>query len=497
MIKQAIDNWMNIHSIGDFIAGGGQGSVYRTNDADIAVKFVVYETDKIDEKTGKKIKEPITGKNEIEKENRKFDNIRIIPIPKNLPLALPIAVLRDNAGYAMRLLSSMKPFNSFGLFTTESRIDIDDTAIPKWFADLGGHLQNLQKQLVHYQITGGLRRRLEALSQCAAILARLHAVGLVYADISDGNVFVSEQGENEPSARTLVWLIDADNLRYDTGKGSVIYTEKYGVPEVMQGTGVPSCSGDCYAFAVMAFWMLTMQHPFLGAVIDESEDREDDQKAFAGLLPFVDDPDDDSNGADTVRRSLFLNKNLTALFEDMFCAGRISPAARPPALCLSYALAEAADTALACPVCGMSYYHTENDCPYCDAPKPSYLIVRSFIADDASFDKAAVLSAKKPIWVFARELTKHTVYLPRRIFTAFAPEGNDEPELTLNKGINVSIAPSSSLDFSFWLKETGKVQKLPPHIQFNDFDFFLRASGRSFSRMIAFNIHDSGQGGIR
>jgi hypothetical protein len=39
----------------------------------------------------------------------RFQSIRVLPMPPRIPISLPLAILRDEPGYVMRLLSDMKP----------------------------------------------------------------------------------------------------------------------------------------------------------------------------------------------------------------------------------------------------------------------------------------------------------------------------------------------------------------------------------------------------
>ncbi|MDR0507538.1 MAG: hypothetical protein LBH32_12105 [Dysgonamonadaceae bacterium] len=408
---QVIDEYSNIHILTDKLGEGGQGVVYRTRDSNIAVKLVTNEG------------EPVKDDTEIVKNNKRFEQIRLLPIPAGLQIAMPSTPLKGNAGYVMRLLSEMIPFSSFGF--TYQHYDIGNEITPFWLVQLS---EKRARQILYYWKTGGLRRRLLALSQAASILARLHSRGLVYVDISPNNIFVSDSLDT-----TLVWFIDADNLRYEGGSAH-IYTPGFGAPEVVQGMDVCSSFSDCYAFACLAFWMLTMQHPFEGKALTDDEIDEEDwdddptngpqQKAWAGLLPFIDDPDDDSNRAGGLPRKLFLNTSLAAFFEKTFCTGRRIPEKRPSALLWARELAAAADQCIVCNTCGMSYYYTEDICPYCDTVKPRLLVAKGY--------RPGAATAEKPRWIFVRELTDKPIALPQRLFYGFSAETNGATELELN-----------------------------------------------------------------
>jgi serine/threonine protein kinase len=483
---RVFDVYQNIHILAGELGGGGQGVVYRTRDPDIAVKLVTEAA--ADPTTLKKI---ITDAANIEKLSKCFETVRLLPIPEGLPLAMPVAQLQKYAGYVMRLLDEMEPFGVFGF--TYQHFDIKDADIPAWMVK-AKLPPDTAKQLLYYKNTGALRRRLEALSQAAAILARLHARGLVYCDVSHNNIFVSSISDTDSDNQTVVWFIDADNLRYE-GRQCPVTTPEYGVPEVMQGfmqelDVASSCAADCYAFAILAFRTLTMLHPFLGAaVIEEEENNENDDenpqmKAYSGLFPFIDDPDDDSNYAAGPPRELFLNSRLVSLFEQMFCAGRQEPTARPPALIWAEALAAAADQTLVCPNCGMSYYYTEEVCPYCDVKKPPVFIAKAYrLGNDDGV-------AATPCWIFTRELTTRSIALPRRLFSGFTASDNNAVELEWYAEADaiyvLKKTDTTILDFSYSDSPDGHYRPLAAQNKMNYKTLYLhaRSLGLSSSRYI-------------
>ena len=108
-----------------------------------------------------------------------------------------------------------------------------------------------------YKSGGGLRRRLKLLGRVAEVLNALHAKGLIYGDLSCKNVFASAEVSHEE-----ICLIDCDNIRYQSApQNGDVYTVGYGAPEVVIGrSGVNSLS-EAFAFAVLAFQMLTATHP--------------------------------------------------------------------------------------------------------------------------------------------------------------------------------------------------------------------------------------------
>lgn len=419
-IDRFIDEYLNVHIKGKQLGRGGQGVVFRTRDPDIAVKLVT-------DNNGN----PITDQTLINRYSQRLKNIRLLPLPNGVNLSVPAALLKDKVGYVMQLLSDMAPFSSFWL-DGRSTDKIEQADIPEW---LYGMQEDPAKQIVHYRNTGGLRRRLIALCKCSGILARLHGNGLVYGDISPANVYLSDD-----HSKSEVWLIDADNLRFEiVSGGSAIYTPKYGAPELVRGLSGGRPGTDCHAFAVMAFYLLTMIHPFAGDLVEGGGERDwadDDanmeEKANEGHLPWVDDIKDDSNSTlSGLPRELVLTEKLAVLFERTFGDGRTCFWKRPAIYHWPEALADASDKTIICPSCKMSYFFFytgdgEGICPYCNAKKPETLLIQSF-----------PWNGKKELgslcWSYAREIPKPDtpVIVPERLFKHFSITSGDNLALKI------------------------------------------------------------------
>lgn len=403
--KPLADEYGNQHYLVDELARGGQGVVFRTKDADLAIKQPLKDD------------QPDKSANLHER----FQNIRLLPIPARVPVSLPLAILRDEPGYVMRLLSDMKPFSTFELNgKAKKELANQNVLLPQWLAAIPD--KEMALRLLHYANTGSTRRRLFALSKCAAILARLHSAGLVYGDISTNNVFVSEGSAGD------VWLIDADNMRLELPSGGVsVYTPGYGAPEVVQGRDQSRPRTDCWAFAVMAFKLLALCHPFIGKKVLEPDSDEDgwdtdpevnemsmdlDEQAFSGYLPFIDDEDDDSNvGIGGLSRALVTTPGLRRLFQETFAAGRELPHRRPTMAFWALELMKAADRALDCPQCGMSYFADDKeDCPYCGSERPAFIRIQT------------------SRWEVFTPACSTEFALPHRLFYPFSFENHDDME---------------------------------------------------------------------
>lgn len=372
-----VDQFGNQHYLSDEIARGGQGAVYRTLDADLAIKLVFgYEDDP----------------KSLENLQRKFMRIRQLPIPKGTPISLPLAILKDAPGYVMRLLNGMVPLAKLQM-SGQDKAKLAQEEMPQWLKGCAedSKTNDFAYELWHYSNTGSTSWRFYALYKTASVLAQLHQAGLVYGDVSLNNVFIGNREGN----RSPVWLIDADNLRYEMEHGgATVYTPKLGAPEIVQtdadGHSLDASRPrtDCWAFSVMAFQLLSTMHPFIGRLVLEQEDdsgwdsdegskdesAQIDEQAYAGKLPYIDDPNDDSNSGAKILglpRQIIFNEEVRSIFNEMFGPGRTDPWRRPSMMYLAKAFARAYDTMVCCPKCGMSYFvESVDQCPYCDAKVP-------------------------------------------------------------------------------------------------------------------------------
>lgn len=406
--KVLVDEYGNSHQITDELARGGQGVVYRTKDADLAIK------------------QPLDASGQPDKTanlRERFQRIRLLPMPRRIPVSLPLAILRDEPGYVMRLLNDMKPFAVFDLDgKSKKKMQDERQALPEWLAGITD--QELALRLMHYASTGSTRRRLRGLAKCAAILARLHSVGMVYGDISPNNVFIGEGDTPD------IWLIDADNMRPELlSGGASVYTPGYGAPEVVQGRDQSRPRTDCWAFAVMAFKLLALCHPFIGNKVLQTEDDNGgwdaepqvsgdsapasiEDQAYAGYLPFVDDEDDDSNrGTGGLPRALVTTPELRRLFQETFGSGREHPPSRSAMAFWALELTKAADHALDCPECAMSYFADDHgSCPYCGGERPAFIRLQT------------------SRWEIIIPASTIELALPHRLFYPFSFENHDDME---------------------------------------------------------------------
>ncbi|GAA2287036.1 hypothetical protein GCM10010402_51120 [Actinomadura luteofluorescens] len=307
---------------------GGQGEVWAAGDR-VAVKVLRARTRRAAERLRQRLR-----------------TVRRLDLD-GLAISRPLAMLAEpDVGYTMELLGDMTALRV--LANPPPRTDLVD-----WYGE-----------------TGGLRRRLRLLARAADVLAALHARGIVYGDPSPGNMMASASAEH-----SQVWLVDADNLEVESVVPDESFTTPgYGAPEVVAGRMGISSLSDAYAFAVMAFETLALVHPFLGDDVQEGE-PEEEERAFAGELPWIDDSGDDRNRSSYgLPRRAVLTPGLRTLAERTFGAGRSHPVERATVAEWRTKLQTAADLTLTCAQCTQTFIVGSAACPWCGARTPRQLM---------------------------------------------------------------------------------------------------------------------------
>lgn len=343
-VQRVWDGRGAVYELGEKLAEGGQGIVVTTRaDARLLVKVSKW---------------PNAHPESLEWQ-RQIERVHRLPITENdLPIAMPRAlIVKPRAGYVMELMDGLVPLEQ--LLTQAQQAFLDGEGLSGYLA------------------SGGLRRRLRLLARLARVMARLHGLGIAHGDLSPKNVFVSESHEHAE-----VWLIDCDNLTYAVRDSSLqLYTPDYGAPELLCGERGISTYTDIWSFAVMAFQLLTVLHPFKsGDLVDQDSERE--EPALRGELPWVDHPEDESNRASLgIPRELVCTPVLRDLFDRCFRLGVLDAGERP----VMAEWAEAFEAAVAVQVlcnmdhggCGSTFlWNRDLCCPFCDTAQPAGSVLR-------------------------------------------------------------------------------------------------------------------------
>lgn len=456
--SKVTDQYHQQHEIVGELGRGGQGIVYTTSDPDIAIKLVLTNDG-----------EPYTDKRYIDNYQQQLDNLLTLPVSQDINLARPICKLKDHAGYVMQQLRGMKPIEDFFAIAPKN---FENNTYPRW---LDGFVKKKRFKEAHaladYAQTGSSKRRFQVLMQCATQLAKLHGQGLVYGDISNENVFFSEN-----KAFNHVWFIDADNLRFENKNSKkAVYTPGYGAPELVLGLVGSSTRTDAYSFAVLAFKLLSLLHPFDGEKLqggndsdwaDEVEQSASnmslDEQAIAGLLPYIDDPDDDSNRNQSgLPRTLILTEKLQVLFNHTFNKAQKNSWKRPLMFHWPKALAQAVDLSIECESCNMSYLEeyalVENKCPYCSAKTPRYFLIQRHAISQFTGSE---------LWRAAIHYQDDEICLPKRLFTPFCLDDFDD-------------------EFARIYKESGHWELSLSFSYSQQINVALNASGEPFSKFVS------------
>ena len=324
------------YSLGRALGRGGEGAVFAVEGGRLAVKLLrdrsLLSRDRLRDRLAMVGRLPLEG----------------------LAVARPIEQLRPpHVGYVMNLFTGMVPIRSL-LHPPKGT-----GSVAEWYFQ-----------------GGGLRRRLRILARVAEVLSELHGRGLVYADLSPNNIFVSESSDAGE-----VRLIDTDNVHPATSQGQSIYTPRYGPPEIVRRTGVPSSLGDAWTFAVIGFETLALVHPLLGDEVQYGAPEMEEQ-ALEGRLPWIDAEDDDRNrSSDGIPREIVLSPRLREDFGRAFGPGLFDPEARPGLARWAERLHAAADRTVTCSECSGSYFCNRDRCSWCNAPRPSYVMARIWLWD--------------------------------------------------------------------------------------------------------------------
>lgn len=344
------------YQLGDKLGEGGQGSVYRVKGNNrLAIK--VRTTDNINEVNNKESDNLVLcDEVEYEKYSRKIRYIESLNAVNGIDhIATPIAMLqKPQCGYIMRFMSDM--------------------------SKISDHMLRKEDEITPcFRKNNSLIKKLQVLSGLAKILADLQSHGLVYSDISPGNIFVSSNPDSHE-----VWLIDLDNLHYAGVPFRQIGTPKYRAPEIARSENEKNTFfSDIYSFALVAYEYLTYSTPFYGSMSQELEEEDSwdetepddfadsgntdvfDTKVEQGYVPYV----YEGKGNDRIPESgiplgYLVTERLQDLFLQSFCEkGRNCPQSRPSAMQWEEAFEEAANQIT---VCSEGHTHLKENCIWCE-----------------------------------------------------------------------------------------------------------------------------------
>ncbi|MDF5716704.1 MAG: hypothetical protein PUP93_23240 [Rhizonema sp. NSF051] len=329
--QRVVDELGHVYELEKELGSGGQGTVFAVKGGKLAVKIM-------------------SDRSRRDYLRLQLRQVRMLFDLGGLPIATPKEMLKPpRLGYVMELLTGMVPLNNL-------------INVPK----------NINCLVEWYLEGGGLRRRLLLLARCSETLSQLHGKGLVYTDPSPDNIFVSADVDAHE-----IRLIDADNLHHESSASSInFYTPGFGAPELVTRKRSVNTLTDAHAFAVIAFKTLCLVHPLMGDMVNDGEPELETQ-AEIGNLPWIDDPEDTRNSTNQgFPRNIVLSPGLSKLCQRSFKVGLKEPKQRPGIAQWTEKLYSAADCTIHCPECNSTYYANQTFCPWCNHPRPTFILVK-------------------------------------------------------------------------------------------------------------------------
>lgn len=283
-------------------------------------------------------------------------------------MTVPKALLDDYLGYIMIKASEHESLKKY------ITVPDDTSKFDEWYV-------NDYSFKKRYQIIVNLFRALR----------EIHLSGLIFTDLSPNNIMVHTK-------QNQIVFIDTDNTRRrcDHYQG-VLGTPGYMAPEVyrkldlayakahnidpqlLSSCGRLSAETDIFSAAVIAFQILTLQHPFIGDEI-ENGTPEEEEAALEIKTDYIfkEGTTNTSTYGLTSKFEDITTKEIRSLFIRTFVDGKDNPALRPTAEEFLEAFQHALDSIVVCPHCGFSRlynYNQNNLCINCGAKFDSKVII--------------------------------------------------------------------------------------------------------------------------
>lgn len=126
--------------------------------------------------------------------------------------------------------------------------------------DIAGHCYDRQV---------GALERIELMLCATRAIAYAHGRLVLHRDLKPGNLFVDEQGQLKLLDFGVAKLIEGDQTR-NAQTSARYFTPRYAAPEQVLGEP-PTAAVDLYALGIVAFELLTGQHPFADPQSNQTE----------------------------------------------------------------------------------------------------------------------------------------------------------------------------------------------------------------------------------
>ena len=273
-------------------------------------------------------------------------------------LTVPRALLDDHLGYIMRKAVDFEAIKKY-------------TKVPEDMNDFDDWFKNRYTLKKRYQIIINMFRALR----------ELHINGLVFTDLSPNNIMVDK-------TRNRIVFIDTDNVRNRMDpylgvlgtdgyiapevrrKPNVELAEKNNIdPKILSNCGRITPESDVFSAAVIAFELLTLQHPFVGDIVEEGEAELEEAALNIETDYILKEGTENISTRNLVPQfKSLVTPEIAKLFYRTFVDGKLDPSLRPDDIEFQEAFENALDKIVECPDCGYSKIYSfdnHNECINC------------------------------------------------------------------------------------------------------------------------------------
>lgn len=345
-------------TLGQPLGGGGEGTVFEVLIPTRAGKTAKGAVKIIDTKKKtpsevalirRQINDLIDVRNRSKEKAKTSNSVSLTEF-----MVLPQAILEDDVGYVMSLVQGSEPLAKY-------------LTIPKD-----------PKEQEEWQQKYDLHRRYRVIAYLFERLEKIHIEGLIFSDLSPNNILVSQKADSS------LKFIDTDNLRTKSNPfTSILGTPGFIAPELYFEPKRPdvltieeakrvsevhclSEESDVYSAAIIAFELLTFNHPFKGIkAVGEDTTPEDEIDAETGKLDYILKPGTDNFCEGNIfvdKFSSITTPEIRSLFARTFIEGKSNPLRRPTASEFKNEFQRASRLIVKCPHCGEeSIYSTSLD----------------------------------------------------------------------------------------------------------------------------------------
>ena len=248
-----------------------------------------------------------------------------------------------------------------------------------------GYIMNLRpdgyNELTNVLVTSGgggfssFKAVVEAGIKIVSAFRILHVRGYSYQDMNSGNFFINPKSGD-------VLICDNDNVAPNGIYTGIVGTPQYMAPEIVMGKATPDTHTDEFSLAVVLFMLLCASHPLEGEHwIVPCLTPDIEKRLYGSDALFIFDPEDASNRPvkgvhnNVLRRWDFLPQYLKDVFLDAFSHEAVTnPNKRIKELNWLKALVRFQSDIVRCPSCGNEIFITDASSTCCDRCSQLYKV---------------------------------------------------------------------------------------------------------------------------